>query len=245
VLAARHLRGPSRCPASSAFTARPTAFASARLRSGAGAARGVRPQGHWSMGLPVRGEHRHDLARPMVMSALQQMLREVGLGPSIDMLVVDMPPRTGDAPADARPAGPRYAGAVIVSTPRDLALIDCPPRHRGCFARLNVRLIGIGRGHELLFSARPAARAMRSSAMAAPAAEADKLETLPFLGEVLLRTRSCASDPDCPVVTGPVCRRPDFGAFRHLSATWRPGTGMLRVRSRGGAAACSPNSLSR
>src|SRR6185312_2848014 len=59
---------------------------------------------------------------PMVMSAITQMLREVEWG-KLDMLVVDMPPGTGDAQLTLAQQVP-LAGAVIVSTPQDLALID-------------------------------------------------------------------------------------------------------------------------
>ena len=59
---------------------------------------------------------------PMVISALTQMLREVAWG-ELDILVVDMPPGTGDAQLTMAQQVP-LAGAVIVSTPQDLALID-------------------------------------------------------------------------------------------------------------------------
>ena len=59
---------------------------------------------------------------PMVISALNQMLREVDWG-DLDVLVVDMPPGTGDAQLTMSQSVP-LAGAVIVSTPQDLALID-------------------------------------------------------------------------------------------------------------------------
>ena len=59
---------------------------------------------------------------PMVMSALQQMLREVDWG-ELDMLIVDMPPGTGDAQLTMAQQVP-LAGAVIVSTPQDIALLD-------------------------------------------------------------------------------------------------------------------------
>ena len=59
---------------------------------------------------------------PMVMSALTQMLRDVAWG-ELDVLVVDMPPGTGDAQLTMAQQVP-LAGAVIVSTPQDLALID-------------------------------------------------------------------------------------------------------------------------
>jgi len=59
---------------------------------------------------------------PMVMSALTQMLREVEWG-TLDVMVVDMPPGTGDAQLTIAQQVP-LKGAVIVSTPQDLALID-------------------------------------------------------------------------------------------------------------------------
>src|ERR1700751_4429454 len=59
---------------------------------------------------------------PMVMSALTQMLREVEWG-ALDVMVVDMPPGTGDAQLTMAQQVP-LKGAVIVSPPQDLALID-------------------------------------------------------------------------------------------------------------------------
>ena len=77
---------------------------------------------------------------PMVMSALQQMLREVAWG-DLDVLVVDMPPGTGDAQLTMAQNVP-LAGAVIVSTPQDLALIDA---RRGItmFRKVDVPIIGV------------------------------------------------------------------------------------------------------
>jgi ATP-binding protein involved in chromosome partitioning len=77
---------------------------------------------------------------PMVMSALQQMLREVEWG-ALDVLVVDMPPGTGDAQLTMAQAVP-LAGAVIVSTPQDLALIDAR-RGIAMFRRVEVPVLGI------------------------------------------------------------------------------------------------------
>ena len=59
---------------------------------------------------------------PMVMSAVQQMLTDVAWG-DLDILVIDMPPGTGDAQLTLSQRAD-LAGAVIVSTPQDLALID-------------------------------------------------------------------------------------------------------------------------
>ena len=77
---------------------------------------------------------------PMVMSALTQMLREVEWG-ELDVLVVDMPPGTGDAQLTMAQATP-LAGAVIVSTPQDLALIDAR-RGVAMFRRVEVPILGI------------------------------------------------------------------------------------------------------
>src|SRR5947199_10310895 len=77
---------------------------------------------------------------PMVMSALTQMLREVEWG-TLDVMIVDMPPGTGDAQLTMAQQVP-LAGAVIVSTPQDLALIDA---RRGVemSKRVNVPVLGI------------------------------------------------------------------------------------------------------
>ena len=77
---------------------------------------------------------------PMVMSALTQMLREVDWG-NLDVLVVDMPPGTGDAQLTMAQQVP-LKGAVIVSTPQDLALIDAR-RGIAMFHRVNVPVLGI------------------------------------------------------------------------------------------------------
>jgi len=77
---------------------------------------------------------------PMVMSALTQMLREVEWG-VLDLMVVDMPPGTGDAQLTMAQQVP-LKGAVIVSTPQDLALIDAR-RGIAMFRRVNVPVLGI------------------------------------------------------------------------------------------------------
>jgi ATP-binding protein involved in chromosome partitioning len=77
---------------------------------------------------------------PMVMSALTQMLREVEWG-ALDVMVVDMPPGTGDAQLTMAQQVP-LKGAVIVSTPQDLALVDAR-RGIAMFRRVNVPVLGI------------------------------------------------------------------------------------------------------
>lgn len=77
---------------------------------------------------------------PMVISALTQMLRQVAWG-DLDILVVDMPPGTGDAQLTMAQKVP-LAGAVIVSTPQDLALIDAR-KGLAMFQRVEVPVLGI------------------------------------------------------------------------------------------------------
>ncbi|KAF0852929.1 mitochondrial Complex I (CI) assembly protein Ind1-like protein [Andalucia godoyi] len=77
---------------------------------------------------------------PMVQSAIEQMIKQVEWG-AIDVLVLDLPPGTGDAQL-AISQKISLAGAVIVSTPQDIALLDV---RRGCnmFAKVNVPVIGV------------------------------------------------------------------------------------------------------
>jgi ATP-binding protein involved in chromosome partitioning len=77
---------------------------------------------------------------PMVMSALQQMLREVNWG-ALDIMVVDMPPGTGDAQLTMAQQVP-LAGAVIVSTPQDIALLDAR-KGLNMFEKVDVPVLGI------------------------------------------------------------------------------------------------------
>lgn len=93
-----------------------------------------------SMGFLVDEETPMIWRGPMVMSALTQMLREVEWG-DLDVLVVDMPPGTGDAQLTMAQQVP-LAGAIIVSTPQDLALIDAR-KGLNMFKKVDVPLLGI------------------------------------------------------------------------------------------------------
>jgi ATP-binding protein involved in chromosome partitioning len=77
---------------------------------------------------------------PMVISAITQMLRGVAWG-DLDILVVDLPPGTGDAQLTMAQQTP-LAGAIIVSTPQDIALIDAR-RGIAMFEKVNVPLLGL------------------------------------------------------------------------------------------------------
>ncbi|MEK9646066.1 MAG: Mrp/NBP35 family ATP-binding protein, partial [Alphaproteobacteria bacterium] len=77
---------------------------------------------------------------PMVMGALEQMMGDVKWGPQ-DILVVDMPPGTGDVQLTMAQRVP-IAGAVIVSTPQDLALLDAR-KGLNMFRKVEVPVLGI------------------------------------------------------------------------------------------------------
>ena len=93
-----------------------------------------------SMGFLVPEETPMIWRGPMVMSALQQLLRDVAWG-ELDILVVDMPPGTGDAQLTMAQQVP-LAGAVIVSTPQDIALIDAR-KGLNMFRKVDVPVLGI------------------------------------------------------------------------------------------------------
>jgi ATP-binding protein involved in chromosome partitioning len=93
-----------------------------------------------SMGFLVAEETPMIWRGPMVMSALQQMLRDVNWG-ELDIMIVDMPPGTGDAQLTMAQQVP-LAGAVIVSTPQDIALLDAR-KGLNMFRKVDVPVLGI------------------------------------------------------------------------------------------------------
>jgi len=133
---------------------------------------------------------------PMVHSAIQQLLRDVDWG-DLDILVIDMPPGTGDAQLSLAQNVP-LSGAVIVSTPQDVALSEAK-KGLLMFKKVNVPVLGIienmsyhicsSCGHrEDIFNhggARLAAESMN----------------VPFLGEIPLHVDvRAASDAGTPLV---------------------------------------------
>ncbi|MBV9347895.1 MAG: iron-sulfur cluster carrier protein ApbC [Pseudolabrys sp.] len=133
---------------------------------------------------------------PMVMSAITQMLREVEWG-NLDVMVVDMPPGTGDAQLTMAQQVP-LKGAVIVSTPQDLALIDAR-RGIAMFKRVDVPVLGVV--ENMSYYLCPSC-GTRSDIFGHGGArkEAERLG-VPFLGEVPLHmTIREKSDSGLPVV---------------------------------------------
>ncbi len=162
---------------------------------------------------------------PMVMSALTQMLREVEWG-TLDVMVVDMPPGTGDAQLTMAQQVP-LKGAVIVSTPQDLALIDAR-RGIAMFKRVNVPVLGIVENMSYFLCPECGTRSDIFGHGGARH-EAERLG-VPFLGEVPLHmTIREKSDAGLPVVaTEP--DGPHAAIYRDIAAR-------VRDQLKGGAAA--------
>ncbi|GGE19547.1 iron-sulfur cluster carrier protein [Aureimonas endophytica] len=166
-----------------------------------------------SMGLLVEEETPMIWRGPMVMSALTQMLREVEWG-RLDILVVDMPPGTGDAQLTMAQQVP-LAGAVIVSTPQDLSLIDAR-RGLAMFRKVEVPVLGIVENMSY-FVAPDTGRRYDIFGHGGAKAEAERLGVR-FLGEVPLEMAIReTSDAGRPVVASDP-EGPHARVYRALAA---------------------------
>jgi ATP-binding protein involved in chromosome partitioning len=149
-----------------------------------------------SMGFLVDEETPMIWRGPMVMSALSQMLKDVAWG-ELDVLVVDMPPGTGDAQLTMAQQVP-LAGAIIVSTPQDLALIDAR-KGLNMFRKVDVPVLGIVENMST-FICPHCGSATDIFAHGGAQSEAKRLG-VPFLGEVPLTVAIReTSDAGKPVV---------------------------------------------
>jgi ATP-binding protein involved in chromosome partitioning len=149
-----------------------------------------------SMGFLVDEEVAMIWRGPMIQSALLQMLREVAWG-DLDVLVVDMPPGTGDAQLTMAQQVP-LAGAVIVSTPQDLALIDAR-KGLAMFRKVEVPVFGIVENMSYFIAPDTGAR-YDIFGHGGARKEAERIG-VPFLGEVPLTIGIReTSDAGTPVV---------------------------------------------
>jgi ATP-binding protein involved in chromosome partitioning len=149
-----------------------------------------------SIGFMVREDEAMIWRGPMVQSALTQMMNDVLWAP-LDVLVIDMPPGTGDAQLTIAQRVP-LKGAVIVSTPQDIALIDAR-KGVAMFNKTHVPVLGVVEnmstfvcencGHETHIFGHGGAKA-----------EAEKMG-VPFLGEIpLMPIVRQTSDAGTPIV---------------------------------------------
>jgi ATP-binding protein involved in chromosome partitioning len=165
---------------------------------------------------------------PMVGAAVTQLLNDVAWG-ELDLLVVDMPPGTGDAQLTLSQKVP-LAGAIIVSTPQDLALIDAR-KGLAMFQKVNVPVLGIVENMSYFLCPSCGARSDIFGHGGARA-EAERLGA-PFLGEIPLhmdiREKSDAGLP--LVATDPAS--PHAKLYRDIAAAaWAQVEGAQRPAPR-------------
>ena len=149
-----------------------------------------------SIGLMTREDEAVVWRGPMLMGALQQMLGQVQWG-TLDVLLVDLPPGTGDVQMTLAQKAD-LTGAIVVSTPQDIALLDAR-KALNMFEKMNTKVCGMienmsthicsNCGHEDQIFGHGGAKA-----------EAERLG-LPFLGEIPLdREIRMAADGGAPIV---------------------------------------------
>ena len=150
---------------------------------------------------------------PMVMQALEQMMRDVEWG-ELDVLICDLPPGTGDAQLTMAQRVP-LTGAVIVSTPQDIALLDVT-RGINMFQQVNVPIFGVV--ENMSYYVCPQCGHRAELFHHGGARETARRLGVDFLGEIPLdldiRTTSDAGRPI--VVTQP--ESPHAGAYRQIAS---------------------------
>ena len=166
---------------------------------------------------------------PMVMGALQQMLRDVAWG-ELDIMIVDMPPGTGDAQLTLAQQV-SLAGAVIVSTPQDIALIDAR-RGLSMFNKVNVPVLGIIENMSYFLCPHCGGRS-DIFAHGGARREAERLGT-DFLGEVPLDLAIRETSDDGRPITVSQPDSPYAQTFRDIAARiWEKVSGEAPARRAG------------
>ena len=165
-----------------------------------------------SIGLMTKEDEAVVWRGPMLMGALQQMLGQVQWG-QLDVLIVDLPPGTGDVQMTLTQKA-EVTGAIVVSTPQDIALLDAR-KALNMFEKMNTTVFGMienmstyvcpNCGHEAHIFGHGGAKA-----------DAERLG-LPFLGEIPLDLEiRTAADGGAPIVASKP-DSPQAQAFRALA----------------------------
>jgi len=143
---------------------------------------------------------------PLVTKALKQMLEDVDWG-ELDYLVMDMPPGTGDVPLTISQSVP-LTGAVIVTTPQDVALVDAS-KGTAMFVKVNVPVLGIVENMSF-FECPKCGHRTDIFRHGGGRRESERLG-VPFLGEIPIDAEVAeGGDEGMPVVSG----RPESAAAR-------------------------------
>jgi len=181
-----------------------------------------------SMGLLVPEETPMIWRGPMVMGAIEQLLRDVAWG-ELDVLVIDLPPGTGDAQLTISQRAP-LTGAVIVSTPQDIALQDAR-KGLNMFRRVDVPVIGIIENMSYFICPHCGERS-EIFGHGGARREAERLG-VEFLGEVALDSRIReTSDSGRPIVVSEP-QGPHAATFRDIARrVWDKIEAVLEERAR-------------
>ena len=157
---------------------------------------------------------------PMVMKAVEQFLGDVAWG-KLDYLVVDLPPGTGDAQLTLTQKI-RLSGAVIVTTPQDVALIDAR-KGLAMFQKVNVPLLGIV--ENMSYYVCPKCGHREEIFKHGGGARTAKRLNVPFLGAIPIDPKvAIGGDEGVPIVAAEP-KSPVTEAFLHVAEGVRKGLG--------------------
>ena len=165
-----------------------------------------------SIGFLVKEDEAMIWRGPMVQSALSQMLTDVAWAP-LDVLVLDMPPGTGDAQLTIAQRVP-LKGAVIVSTPQDIALIDAK-KGIAMFNKTQVPILGVVENMSM-FTCPDCGSSHAIFGHGGARETAQKLGA-PFLGEIPLVPRIRETSDAGQPISVSVPDGPEAGAFLDLA----------------------------
>ncbi|MEM0947729.1 MAG: Mrp/NBP35 family ATP-binding protein [Pseudomonadota bacterium] len=165
-----------------------------------------------SIGLMTKEDEAVVWRGPMLMGALQQMLGQVQWG-ALDVLIVDLPPGTGDVQMTLTQKA-EVTGAIVVSTPQDIALLDAR-KALNMFEKMGTRVVGMIENMSTYICPKCGYEAHIFGHGGAKA-DAERLN-LPFLGEIPLDLDiRLAADGGAPIVAS-APESPQAQAFRNVA----------------------------
>ncbi len=165
-----------------------------------------------SVGFISQGDEAIIWRGPMVGKMIEQFLREVDWG-ELDYLVIDMPPGTGDAQLTLTQAFP-LTGAIVVSTPQDVALTDAK-KGINMFKKVEVPILGVVENMSYFIC--PRCNKRHEIFDHGGVKKASKKFNVPFLGEIPLETKvRIGGDEGTPIVVSEP-ESPVSKAFKNLA----------------------------
>ncbi len=165
-----------------------------------------------SIGFMVSEEQALIWRGPMIHSAIRQMLGDV-IWDELDYLVIDMPPGTGDAQLSISQTLP-LTGAVIVTTPQDVALADVR-RSIGMCNRMNVPILGIIENMSYFINPENQQRVAIFGSGGGKKMSEDL--GIPLLGQIPIDPQICECGDLGVPITAAYPESPQSEAFRHIT----------------------------